>query len=114
MPEIIIVKLKTKTPSFLSQGPGNAENEPHHLPLDSNVHMSFAWKPQNEYFDPRKAREISKNNFRCPKIDIFGPCWVGENWKDAFGSFKMSIFGPVPGMQRMRFTAKSLKKYENI
>ena len=25
----------------------------------------------------------------------------------------MSIFGPVPGMRKMRFRAKSLKKYEN-
>ena len=46
MPKIIIVKLKSKTPLFLSQGSGNAENEPRHLPLNTNFQMSFAWKPQ--------------------------------------------------------------------
>ena len=66
-----------------------------------------------ECFDPRRAPEISKNTFRWPKIEIFGPCWVWEIYKNIFGSFKMSIFGPVPGMRTMRFRAKSLTKYEN-
>ena len=77
MPKIIVVKLKSKTPLFLSQGSGNAENEPRHLPLNTNFQMSFAGKPQKNV-DPRRAPEISKNNFRWPKIDIFGPRWVWE------------------------------------
>ena len=78
MPEIIIVKLKSKTPLSLSHGPGNAENEPRHLPLNTNFQMSFAWKPQKNvstHVGLRKYRRITSDG---PKSIFLGHAGFGK------------------------------------
>ena len=78
MPKMIIVKLKSKTPLSLSQGPGNAENEPRHLPLNTNFQMSFAWKPQKNvstHVGLRKYRRIISDG---PKSIFLGHAGFGK------------------------------------
>ena len=78
MPKIIIVELTSKTPLSLSQGPGNAENEPCHLPLNTNFQMSFAWKPQKNvstHVGLRKYRRIISDG---PKSIFLGHAGFGK------------------------------------
>ena len=78
MPKIIVVKLKSKTPLCLSQGSGNAENEPRHLPLNTNFQMSFAWKPQKNvstHVGLRKYRRITSDG---PKSIFLGHAGFGK------------------------------------
>ena len=78
MPKIIIVKLKSKTPLSLSQGPGNAENEPRHLPLNTNFQMSFAWKPQKNVSTHVGLRKYEKITSDGPKSIFLGHAGFGK------------------------------------
>ena len=45
-----------------------------------------------ECFDPRRAPEISKNNFRWPKIDIFGAMLGLVNLEEYFWKLQNEHF----------------------
>ena len=57
---------------------GNAENEPRHLPLNTNFQMSFAWKPQKNvstHAGLRKYRRIISDG---PKSIFLGHAGFGK------------------------------------
>ena len=83
-----------KTPSFLSQGPGNHQMPQMSLGIGHWKCPNEFRKPQNEYFKPRRPREMSEHSFGCmPQKRHFWAMPCGKDWRIASEGSKFIFLG---------------------